>query len=133
MNYFLGTYEPTLLPNFQLALPAKIRRSVRGDTVVLSAGFDTCIFGFDPVSWEKVVQPTLDKEISTGEGRSLRRQLFAQAEEVKTDGQGRLSLPQALREFAGIGIGDELIVLGAGDHFEIWTKEKYVSHTGSVK
>lgn len=125
MNYFLGTYEPTLLPNFQLAVPSKIRRSIRGNTLILGAGFDACIFGYDPSAFEKIVQPGLDKEIFTSEGRKLRRELFASAEEVKTDAQGRLAIPQHLRAFAGIEIGDELIVLGAGDHFEIWKKEEY--------
>lgn len=132
MNLFLGTYEPTLLPNFQLALPAKIRKAIGGNTAVLSAGFDTCIFGFDLGGFEKAVSHGLEKEISTVEGRELRRKLFSVAEEVKMDSQGRLALPEKLRNFAKIDIGDELIVLGAGDHFEIWNKERYVSHTGSI-
>ncbi len=132
MNYFLGTYEPTLLPNFQLALPAKIRKGIHGNTLVLGAGFDTCISGFDLSSWEKIVEPALAKEIFTPDGRKLRRQIFGSAEEVKTDAQGRLAIPQHLRSYAGIEIGDELIVIGAGDHFEIWNKEKYVSHAGSL-
>lgn len=125
MNYFLGTYEPTLLPNFQLAIPSKIRRAIAGNTLILGAGFDACIFGYDVSAFEKIVQPGLNKEISTSEGRDVRRKLFSSAEEVKTDSQGRLALPQHLRDYAGIGIGDELIVLGAGDHFEIWKKEEY--------
>lgn len=125
MNYLLGKYEPTLLPNFQLALPAKIRRSLRGGTLILGAGFDACLFGFDLPSWEKIIQPGLAKEIFTVEGRAIRRQIFSNAEEVKTDGQGRLGIPESLRKYAGIEIGDELVVIGAGDHFEIWKKEKW--------
>ncbi len=125
MNYLLGTYEPTLLPNFQLALPVKIRKALRGDSIILSTGFDTCIFGFSPDSWEKIVQPGLDKEIYTSEGRAIRRQMFGAAEEVKADTQGRVGLPQHLRSYAGIEIGDELVVIGAGDHFEIWKKQEY--------
>ena len=125
MNFYLGTYEHSLLPNYQLAIPKKIRSVIKGSTVILSSGFDKCIFGFDTESFSKISQPGLAKEIFTDEGRTIRRDLFGTAEELKMDVQGRLSLPANLRTLAGIEIGAELYIVGAGDHFEIWSKENW--------
>ncbi len=125
MNFYLGTYEPTLLPNYQLAVPKKIRSIIKGPAVILSSGFDKCIFGFDPNSFSKISAPSLAREISSVDGREIRRDLFGTAEEVKMDSQGRLSLPAHLRSYAGIGVGLELVVIGAGDHFEIWSRSEW--------
>lgn len=123
MKYFLGTYEPKLLPNGQIALPAKIRRVLSGDEFIFSMGFDKCVFGFSVDGWDKIVQPGLDKPVYESEGRNLRRQIFSTAEEVNLDTQGRCSVPQVLRDYAGLD--EEIVVIGAGDHFEIWDKGEW--------
>ncbi len=123
MKYFLGTYEPTLLAAGQIALPAKIRRVIDGETIILSIGFENCVFGFAPDGWEKLVAESISEPSYTEGGRKLRRQLFAKAEEVKMDGQGRFVIPIGLREYANLK--EEIVVIGAGDHFEIWNKSEW--------
>jgi len=129
-KYFLGTYEPTLLSSGQIALPSKIRRVVPGDELILSIGFDNCVFGYSMDGWDKVVDEAVVQPAHTPEGRLLRRQIFASAEEVKMDSQGRFVIPSNLRQYAQIS-GD-VMVIGAGDHFEIWDKGLWEKQKESV-
>ncbi len=120
---FLGTFTPKLLGNSQLVLPAKIRASLEGDSAIITTGFDQCLYGFSPTDWEKIALVELSKPLSTAEGRAVRRAIFAAAEEITIDGQGRFVLSETLRKYAGII--SEILVIGAGDHFEIWDKDQW--------
>ena len=53
----------------------------------------------------------------------MRQKIFSQAEYVDLDKQRRFVLPQYLLDHAGIEI--DLIVIGAGDHFEIWDSKEW--------
>lgn len=131
MKYFLGTYEPALLPHGQMSLPRKIRDVIDSDSAILSVGFDRCVFGFSREGWEKIVAEGVDKPSYTVEGRQLRRQIFGSAEEVNLDNQGRIVVPMGLREYAQIK--KDVVVVGAGDHFEIWAKEEWAKYSEMLK
>jgi MraZ protein len=118
MRLFLGEYDHSLDDRSRVTLPRKIRQELGEDEVVLSKGFDACIFGFDRESWEKEAGKQLEAPVTDGKGRELRRYLFAAAEKIEIDKLGRILLPTHLKEYAMIS-GD-LKVIGAGDHFEIW-------------
>lgn len=121
---FLGTYEPNLMEKGRIALPKKIRDEVGGDRIVLTIGFESCIFGFTHKSWEEVTKPELTRPLfSDKEGRDLRRKMCAEAVSIELDAQGRFIIPPRMFEFASIA--DNLVVIGAGDHFEIWSREKW--------
>lgn len=117
---FLGTYQPNLMDKGRLALPKKIRDELGGDRMVLTIGFEKCVFGFKEKDWEEVVKPELSRPLfSDSEGRDLRRKMCVNAIVVDLDSQGRFVIPENMVKFAGI-IGEKVTVIGAGDHFEIW-------------
>lgn len=121
---FLGTYEPSLLAKGRTALPKKIRDNISGSSVILTIGFEKCIFGFDKKAWDEVVKPELEKPFfSDKEGRDMRRRMFVNAMEVQVDSQGRIILPDFMSPYAGIK--DQITIIGAGDHFEIWDREEW--------
>jgi MraZ protein len=99
--------------------------------VVLSKGFDECIFGFDRESWEKEAEKHLETPVTDEKGRNLRRYLFSAAISVEIDKLGRILLPTHLKEYAGITAG--LKVIGAGDHFEIWDEHNWIKYQRSVR
>ena len=125
----LGTYRPNLIGKGRIALPKKIRNEIAGSRVVLSIGFEECIFGFEEKTWEKVVASDINRPLSDPEGRKLRRKMCAQAEIVELDSQGRFVIPEELLSYAKIK--NEILIIGAGDHFEIWNPEKWNAYTGS--
>lgn len=122
----LGTYQPSLIGKNRLVLPGKLRKEIKGEKIVLSVGLDDCIFGFEEKVWSQVTEADLSRPISDEEGRKLRRQLCMNAEVVKLDSQGRFVIPEKMMEYAGIE--SEIVLIGAGDHFEIWDSQKWESY-----
>jgi MraZ protein len=126
MKLFLGEYDHALDDRGRITLPRKIRQELGGIEVVLSKGFDSCIFGFDRESWEKEAGKQLETPVTDEKGRNLRRYLFAAAINIEIDKLGRILLPTHLKEYAGIA--GNLKVIGAGDHFEIWNDRNWEAY-----
>ena len=72
--------------------------------------------------WQELSTKVSGLSLGQQEARSLRRILFAQAFDTEVDKQGRILLPQALREYAGIG--EDAVVAGMDTYFEIWAKAR---------
>ncbi|MBI5449452.1 division/cell wall cluster transcriptional repressor MraZ [Candidatus Gottesmanbacteria bacterium] len=126
MKLFLGEYDHALDERGRVTLPKKIRAEIDDRELVLAKGFDPCIFGFDKASWEREAAKHLDTPVTDEKARNLRRYLFSAAQKVEIDKLGRILLPALLKEYAFIAT--ELIVIGAGDHFEIWDKSRWQSY-----
>ena len=127
---FLGTFTPKLLNTGQMSLPAKIRNGLTGERAILTSGFETCVYGFSHEEWEKISTQELTKPLSTGEGRQIRRQMFGMATEVELDDQGRFVVPEFLRAYAKLS--ENVLVIGAGDHFEIWNEAEFTRISNEV-
>ncbi|HEX9371438.1 MAG TPA: division/cell wall cluster transcriptional repressor MraZ [Roseiflexaceae bacterium] len=119
---FLGEYDHNLDDKGRLAIPSRFREEL-GDGVVVTRGFDRCLMGFPRPVWEKLAQQVSALSLGQGEARNLRRLLFSGAADVLLDRQGRILIPQNLREYAGLG--DQVIVAGLNTHFEIWATEHW--------
>lgn len=114
----LGTYKPKLISERRIALPGKIKREIKGKRIVLTVGFEKCILGFEEKKWGEVTASDLARPLSDTEGRNLRRKMFAEATVVGLGVQGRFVIPKRMQKYAGIK--NEITLIGAGDHFEIW-------------
>lgn len=123
---FLGSFRPSFdLNSRRIALPKKIREYLKTNEIILSFGFEKCIFGFDTKTWQKQSQSQLGRPITDRAARDLRRFFFATAERIRLDDQGRFVIPGGLLEYAQV---TSPIVIGAGDHFEIWDEETWNAH-----
>jgi len=123
---FLGTYKPKLIGERRITLPGKIRKEIKGKKIILTIGFEKCILGFEEKKWEEVTAADLSRSLSDTEGRDLRRKMFAGAAVVELGVQGRFVIPKTMVKYAGIK--EEVALIGAGDHFEVWnppTWQKY--------
>lgn len=119
---FLGEYQTTFSGKGRIVLPRKFREElVDGKEIVLTRGLDGCIWGFESSAWLKQSEAQLAIPVTEKEGRDLRRYLFSAAEQVKLDEQGRFVIPAQLILYAGIK--DKVMIIGAGDHFEVWDKK----------
>ncbi len=118
---FLGSFEPNLMDKGRIALPKKIREELGGSRLILTIGFEDCILGFTEKMWEEVTRSELERPLfSDKAGRDLRRKMYSEAINVELDSQGRCVIPKSMLDYAQIS--SALIVIGAGDHFEIWSK-----------
>ena len=119
---FLGEYEHNLDDKGRLAIPSRFREDL-GDGVVITRGFDRCLMGFPREAWQQLAERVSGLSLGQGEARTLRRLIFSGASDAVLDRQGRILIPQNLREYAGLG--DQVIVAGLNTHFEIWATESW--------
>ncbi len=131
MKLFLGEFEHALDDRGRITLPRKVRTELVGSDVILSRGFDNCIFGYDRETWEKEAGRHLETSITDKTGRDVRRYLFAGAMSVEIDKLGRILLPTHLKEYAGVD--GQVTVVGAGDHFEIWDHKRWIHYQSQHK
>lgn len=127
----LGTYQPNLIGKNRFGLPVKLRREIKGNRLVLALGFEECILGFEEKKWQEATAADLGRPLSDKEGREIRRKMFSQAEVVELDRQGRFVVPENL--VTGRELKEEIVVIGAGDHFEIWNKRRWEEYRSSMK
>jgi MraZ protein len=119
---FLGEYEHNLDDKGRLAVPARFREAL-GESVVITRGFEHCLMGFTRERWEQLAQQVSNLPLGQMDARNLRRHLFSGAADMSLDRQGRILIPQNLREYAGLG--EQVIVAGLNTHFEIWSTERW--------
>lgn len=123
MDLFLGEYRHSLDVRNRVSLPKKIRDKIKVGKVILAKGFEGCIFGFEPESWTREAAHHLEVSVTEQRARRLRRYLFSSAIEVRIDKLGRILIPANLKEHARLG--NEAVVIGAGDHFEVWSPRNW--------
>ena len=124
MKLFLGEYEHALDDRGRITLPRKIRQELGSEReLILARGFDTCIFGFDKSSWLREAGKHLETPVTDEKARNLRRYMFSGAQKETLDSLGRILLPAQLKDYASIT--RNCIVIGAGDHFELWDASKW--------
>ncbi|MBI1317782.1 MAG: hypothetical protein GC168_02390 [Candidatus Hydrogenedens sp.] len=91
------------------------------DTWFVTRGFDGALFLFEKARWAQLLQQAQAKSILDPRMLDFRRMFLGSATKVKRDNQGRLSIPQPLREYAGFD--REAVLLGVEDHLELWSKD----------
>lgn len=129
---FLGSFKTFFSGKNRLILPKRFRKEL-GNTekFYILLGGNGEIWGFDTENWSKLSESIFKFPLSTEEGRIKRLQLFPRAEECSLDGQGRFILPQEFIE--NLEFKNEVLIIGAGDHFEIWNEELWKKHLKEVE
>ncbi|MDR9396349.1 division/cell wall cluster transcriptional repressor MraZ [Pontimonas sp.] len=113
----LGTYAPKLDDKGRLILPAKFREELsRG--VVLTRGQERCLYVFPEEEFARQVERIREAPLTSKSGRDFLRLFLSGASDEIPDKQSRVTIPTALREYAGLS--RELTVIGAGTRAEIW-------------
>jgi MraZ protein len=119
----LGEYEHTIDDKNRLTLPAKFREDFAGG-VVVTRGLEGCLSAYPREQWERLVGSWLDPlNPFSKEARQMHRYYYAGASEDKPDKQGRVTIPAALLQHAGLG--REVVVAGVGDRAEIWDRDTW--------
>ncbi|HEY1565009.1 MAG TPA: division/cell wall cluster transcriptional repressor MraZ [Gaiellaceae bacterium] len=127
----LGEYEHTIDDKNRLTLPAKFRR-VFEDGIVVTRGFDGCLYAWTPQAWENYRDSTLvNLHPLSQQGRRMHRHFFSGASETAPDKQGRVSIPPAL--LAHAKLGRDVVVAGVNDHLEIWDRATWKRELAEVE
>jgi MraZ protein len=120
---FLGEHVYTLDSKGRLTLPAKYRDELASG-IVITRGLDRCLFVFTLVDWERFTA-ILGEQLpfTNGEARKFSRFLFSGAVDAIPDKQGRVLIPQYLRDHAGLD--GEVIIIGTNNRLEVWQPERW--------
>ena len=119
---FMGEYNHTIDAKGRLIVPSKFRESL-GDTFVVTKGLDGCLFVYDNEEWTAFEEKLKSLPITNKEARQFVRFFLAGAAEVEVDKQGRILVPNILREFAQIS--KDVVLIGVASRIEIWSKERF--------
>ena len=119
---FIGEYKHNLDVKGRLAVPAKFRSLLKNGAVV-TRGLDNCLFLYSKKQWEKIAKKLANLPISQAKARAFSRLMLAGAMDVDFDNQGRITLPEYLRKFAGLG--KKTVIAGLYDRLEIWDDNKW--------
>ena len=128
---FLGEYATKFSGKGRVILPHKFRQELKSKEVILSRGFEKCIWGFDLKDFEEEARKQLETSATEERARYMRRYLFSGSESVELDAQGRIVIPSALLDFASVS--SEVIIIGAGDHFEVWDTKIWKKHIKMIE
>jgi MraZ protein len=122
---FKGTYRHRIDGKGRLPVPAPFRRalSAQGADGVVVTVLDQCLAAYAPAAWARLETQITSLPAFNRQVKALTRLLASRAADCDLDVQGRILLPPALRQAAGLG--REAIVIGALSRFEIWTPESW--------
>jgi MraZ protein len=120
---FRGLYEHSLDSKDRLTVPSRFRASL-SDGVVLSKGFDPCVWVHTTGEFEQLSDRFLSPHSPFGrDARRLRRRFHGGSFDEKLDSAGRIRIPKPLIEHAGLD--GNCVVIGAGEYLEIWDAEAW--------
>jgi MraZ protein len=127
---FRGIYEHSLDSKDRLTVPARFRAAL-ADGVVLSKGFDPCVWVQTTEAFEQLSERFLSPHSPFGrDARQLRRRFHGGSFDDTLDSAGRIRIPKALIEHAGLK--GPCVVIGAGEYFEIWDAEAWAKEEAAL-
>src|SRR5947209_10723631 len=94
-----------------------------GASFTLTRGHSGCLWIMPEADWQRLVERLRGDSIVDQRALALQRYFIGSAVTLSLDGQGRLSVPPVLREFAGIR--HEVMLVGTGAHVEVWARDRW--------
>ena len=122
MAVLTGTHAYQLDQKGRISLPARFRAALE-DGGFLTMGQEDCLYLFPREQWERAAGLISQVPAADEAERAYARMFFPFTDEVDLDSQGRMVVPQRLRGRADID--REVVVLGVGDHMELWNPEAW--------
>jgi MraZ protein len=121
---FRGHFEHSLDAKNRLAIPARFRTAF-SNGAVLAKDPETCVAVWTPETHESIIERALgDLNPMGAQYRKLSRFYQGNSFEIDLDASGRVTLPPPLLGHAGIE--KEVVVVGVGDHLEVWGRERWL-------
>ncbi len=121
---FYGEYYHQIDRKGRLILPSKVRETAKNnfvDKFFITRGLDTCLFMFSEDEWKSQEQKFKSVPFTKSDARKFNRLYFSGAAELTYDKQGRILIPQYLKEFAKIK--RDVVIIGVSNRLEVWSKD----------
>lgn len=128
MELLTGEYRNTLDEKGRILFPSRLRSQITGNVLIITKSIDNCLWLYTPEEWKELSEKIMGSASPFDQkARLVIRHLIAPAQEVEFDKAGRLSIPQSLREYAGLS--KDCVVLGVNRFIELWDAAKYQEYS----
>lgn len=124
MTILTGEYNNTLDEKGRILFPAKLRNSINQNVLIITKGSGRCLWLFTIDEWEEFQKKITDgASLLKEKSMMVVRRFIAPAQDVEFDKSGRLSIPQSLRDYAGLS--KDCTLLGMAKYIELWDTANY--------
>ncbi|MEI8344333.1 MAG: division/cell wall cluster transcriptional repressor MraZ [Candidatus Moraniibacteriota bacterium] len=127
---FIGEYQHNIDSKKRIALPSKFRKEL-GTKVVVTRGLDKCLFVYPIKTWKELAEKLGTLPMGESSTRSFVRLMLAGAVDSDVDSQGRILLPEYLKEYAGLDRA--VTVAGLFNRLEIWDDAKWKEYRNKAE
>ena len=116
VDMLMGEFKHNIDAKGRLIMPAKFREDL-GEKFIITRGMDGCLFGYPQNEWSALEEKLKQLPLAKKDARAFTRFFYSAATECELDKQGRINIPQTLREHADL----EKVchVIGVSDRIEI--------------
>ena len=121
---FIGEYRHAIDEKGRLAIPAKFRNRLK--KAVVTRGLDNCLFVYELAEWKRLATRLAALPFSQANSRAFARLMLAGAMDVAIDAQGRIVIPEYLRQYAHLV--RETVVAGLYNRLEIWDQAAWTAY-----
>jgi MraZ protein len=121
-----GEFSHTLDEKDRFILPAKFRDKVKTfkeRRLYITRGLEGCLALYAESEWIMIKDKLESLSFTKQQSRFFNRLFFSGASQIDVDSQGRISIPQYLKEFASIQ--REVMIVGVGNRIEVWGKASW--------
>lgn len=118
----LGTYTPKIDAKGRMALPAKFRSQL-GPGMVMARGQEHCVYLLPQMEFRRIAMQIQRTSMGNRAAREYLRVFLSGAVDQDPDKQGRVLVPQMLRDYANLG--NDIVVIGVGTRAEIWNRQAW--------
>ena len=123
---FMGEFDHTTDPKGRLIVPSKFREEL-GEKFILTKGLDGCLSIYPMDEWKNFEEKLKALPLNDKNARAFLRFFVSSANMCELDKQGRILVPAALREFAGLT--KDVVLTGNLTRIEVWSKEKWIENS----
>jgi MraZ protein len=121
----MGEYQHNIDQKGRMIVPSKFREGL-GDRFVVTRGLDKCLFAYPMDEWKNIETKLKKLPLTKKDARAFTRFFFSGAVECELDKQGRINIPQTLRQYASLE--KECVVIGVSERIELWSSDNWTDY-----
>ncbi len=127
---FIGEYQHNIDVKGRMAVPARFRTKL-GIGAIITRGLDKCLFIFSAKEWDVLANKINSLPLSQSNSRAFSRFIMSGAAEVDFDAQGRVLIPENLRNHANLN--KAVVVTGVFNRIEIWDESMWKEYKNKTE
>jgi len=119
----MGEFQHSIDAKGRIIVPSKLRDQL-GEKFVVTRGLDGCLFGYPLSEWEKLETKLDEMPLSKKDARTFVRFFYSAATECEIDKQGRINIPNTLKNYAELT--KSCVIIGVSSRIEIWDENRWM-------